>query len=710
MSESVSVSPPDAFQGRIEPTRVSPLYQAGLGVVALAMVLLPLLYLALIAAMGWLVWWHLKHDGEVFEHVRGRGYLLAALLYFGPAVAGGIFVLFLIKPLFSRKTKEPKPFVLKPEDQPVLFAFVRKICEQVGAPVPREIRMDSQVNASAGFRRGWLSFFGRDLVLVIGTPLVAGMTMRQLAGVLAHEFGHFAQGAGMRFSYVIRSVNGWFARVVFERDSWDDRLDAWAQSEDWWLKVVFMLAKGGVWLGRRVLWCLMHAGHAISCFMSRQMEFDADSYEAKVAGSAEFGATSRRLRELGVAHAMAMNDAHQTFQTRELPDDLNALVLWRERSMPADLRQNLEKTAQESKTAWNDTHPADVDRVKAAEALAAPGVFHLEEPAAGLFRDFDALSRAVTRHMYEHEMELPMNKLSLRDSARMMQDRAASDDSGKALERFFGENFHFLRVSPIEWPLPSPVSLPTPAMPTPAAAIMPGIDTAEYQRLLAKYAQTDESLLKQTVGKDLLDAEFSLTEPQAFQLSSSNKSAAEASLTATRQRLRDLAGSMEAYEATVNERMRAGLDRWRADHPQPEDQERLDRLLNAQRSLARLVPDLLQTIRSRQSLELLFANINNHRDGTIFDRQARSISKRIELAANHCVTALSAVPHPYLDGHPPVSGVLHLPDAEAHPFAKAIQLATVCTDALIPLLVRVMGDLAALALDEKESAVAAPAV
>jgi len=300
--------------------------------------------------------------------------------------------------------------------------------------------------------------------------------------------------------------------------------------------------------------------------------------------------------------------------------------------------------------------------------------------------------------------------LSLRDSARMMQDRAASDDSGKALERFFGENFHFLRVSPIEWPLPSPVSLPTPAMPTPAAAIMPGIDTAEYQRLLAKYAQTDESLLKQTVGKDLLDAEFSLTEPQAFQLSSSNKSAAEASLTATRQRLRDLAGSMEAYEATVNERMRAGLDRWRADHPQPEDQERLDRLLNAQRSLARLVPDLLQTIRSRQSLELLFANINNHRDGTIFDRQARSISKRIELAANHCVTALSAVPHPYLDGHPPVSGVLHLPDAEAHPFAKAIQLATVCTDALIPLLVRVMGDLAALALDEKESAVAAPAV
>jgi Zn-dependent protease with chaperone function len=38
------------------------------------------------------------------------------------------------------------------------------------------------------------------LVLVIGLPLAAGMSMRQVAGVLAHEFGHFAQGAGMRFN------------------------------------------------------------------------------------------------------------------------------------------------------------------------------------------------------------------------------------------------------------------------------------------------------------------------------------------------------------------------------------------------------------------------------------------------------------------------------------------------------------------------------
>jgi Zn-dependent protease with chaperone function len=71
--------------------------------------------------------------------------------------------------------------------------------------------LDLQVNASASFRRGFLSLFSRDLTLTIGLPLVAGLTVRQLGGVLAHEFGHFAQGAGMRLTFVVRSVNAWFA-------------------------------------------------------------------------------------------------------------------------------------------------------------------------------------------------------------------------------------------------------------------------------------------------------------------------------------------------------------------------------------------------------------------------------------------------------------------------------------------------------------------
>ena len=38
-----------------------------------------------------------------------------------------------------------------------------------------------------------------------------------------------------------------------------------------------------------MLWVLMWIGHGVSSFMLRQMEFDADRYEARVAGSETSG-------------------------------------------------------------------------------------------------------------------------------------------------------------------------------------------------------------------------------------------------------------------------------------------------------------------------------------------------------------------------------------------------------------------------------------
>jgi hypothetical protein len=52
-----------------------------------------------------------------------------------------------------------------------------------------------------------LGVFKKDLVLTIGLPLVAGLSVREFGGVLAHEFGHFAQGGGMRLTALVRYVN-----------------------------------------------------------------------------------------------------------------------------------------------------------------------------------------------------------------------------------------------------------------------------------------------------------------------------------------------------------------------------------------------------------------------------------------------------------------------------------------------------------------------
>src|SRR5262249_12433881 len=158
------------------------------------------------ALVGYGVYYHAVNHVGILGTVRGRGAVLTFAAYGAPLVVGAILILFMLKPLFSRPAKQGRTRTLKRQAEPVLFAFVERVCEAVGAPRPRQIQVDCEVNASAGFRRGLLSMFGHDMVLTIGLPLVAGLTLRQFAGVLAHEFGHFAQGAGMRLTYVVRSI------------------------------------------------------------------------------------------------------------------------------------------------------------------------------------------------------------------------------------------------------------------------------------------------------------------------------------------------------------------------------------------------------------------------------------------------------------------------------------------------------------------------
>ena len=152
------------------------------------------------------------------------------LVYLGPALIGVVLMFFMVKPILARPSRNAIPF-RSTRAEPVLIAFIQAICRQIRAPMPRRVQVDCTVNASAGFmRQGIAGVLSNDLVLTIGLPLVAGLTVRQLGGVLAHEFGHFAQGGGMRLTAIVRGVNAWFARVVFERDEWDLRLEEWSKT------------------------------------------------------------------------------------------------------------------------------------------------------------------------------------------------------------------------------------------------------------------------------------------------------------------------------------------------------------------------------------------------------------------------------------------------------------------------------------------------
>jgi Zn-dependent protease with chaperone function len=403
-----------SLSGEIEPVRVSWTYSFAALLVALVMVLLPLIYLVLIALVACGMYYHAIYDvGIIVVRSAVQVLVLSFMLYLAPLVAGVIMVFFMFKPLLARPEKTDRRRSLSRQGEPLLFDFVERICALVGAPAPRRIDVNCELNAAASFRRGWLSLvMPADLVVTIGMPLVAGLSMRQFAGVLAHEFGHFTQGAGMRLTYVIRSISWWLTRVVYQRDTWDARLEYWAENSDWRIALVLHFARLSVWLTRRVLWVLMILGHGVAGFMLRQMELDADRYEARLIGSETYEATFRRLAVLAVATKGAFADLGDFYREGHLGDNLPKLILANLAQIPEDVHVKISGMIDQSKTGWLDTHPADSVRIVNARRENSAGIFHYDASAAALFSDFDALARNVTWDYYRGVLRAPSLKPS----------------------------------------------------------------------------------------------------------------------------------------------------------------------------------------------------------------------------------------------------------------------------------------------------------
>jgi hypothetical protein len=182
----------------------------------------------------------------------------------------------------------------------------------------------------------------------------------------------------------------------------------------------------------------MHAGNAISCFMLRQMEYDADSYEAKVAGSDAFEETAARLQVLNVATQTAYEDVRQSWASRRLPENLPLLIGHKAGSLPNEVHQKLAASASSGKTGWFDTHPCDADRVRECRSLNEPGVFRLQEPAAGLFSDFAALSKDVTRHQYQKFLELEFTEQNLMPAEEILRESAVNAETDELVRKYYG--------------------------------------------------------------------------------------------------------------------------------------------------------------------------------------------------------------------------------------------------------------------------------
>ncbi len=547
------------LQREVEVPDASPLYLLGAAVAAGVMILLPLVYLSLIAVVACIAFWHGVSNHWIFTsgQTTGKATAWAFMVYLAPLVAAPIIILFLIKPFFAPQVDESVPLSLEEREQPRLFAFVQSLCEAVGAPMPRRIDVDVDINAAAGFRRGFWSMLGDDLVLVIGLPLAASLDMRQFAGVLAHEFGHFTQGGAMRLTYVVRRMNGWFARVVYERDAWDAKLSATLRDPPH--VGVFLVAGvivAMVWLGRKVLWGLMIVGHVVCSFLLRQMEYDADRFESALAGADGFERTTRQLLLLNVGLSGAMQHVREAIDRGQIPDNLPALVEHYTKVIPPDVKAKLDEHLDTTPTGFFETHPSSRDRIAAATDRGEAGFYPWGTRASAVFGGFDGLCRLATMAHFQRLLGDHLVRLQVVPVERAVQSQRAQEAASEARRRVLQGCDTILR----------PLFPDSDRMLKPIPDARAGLERLQKMRaalheksggvraVLRELAELDDARVKQRHARSLLGANIKV-KASDFGLASARDGDVQAAAREVLRQADQLESRLEATQRAVNERL-----------------------------------------------------------------------------------------------------------------------------------------------------------
>jgi Zn-dependent protease with chaperone function len=529
-----------AFCAPIAPVKLTLGYRLRLFAVILGLILLQVLYLALIAVILYLNYEYLLFFAALNISLN----LFTIVVLLGPPIAGVIATLFLLKPLVAHPPRPPEPLRLHPESEPVLFEFVGRLCDTLGSPKPSRIYVDLQPNAAAAVH-GWRGFFFGDLRLTIGLALAADFDLPQFTGVLAHEFGHFAQRAGLRSYFLIQTIQQWFARVVHERDGWDEWLARRVQSGDWRFRAVCLIATGTVAVSRKYLAVLMKMGTWLSSAFSRHMEFDADRYEAAVVGSAVFEQMSRRLPLLSVGNQLAWSDAQREWPLGRLPADIAALISLRASLLPPNTVAQVNAQAGAALTGRLDSHPSMSDRIASVRQLDTKGVLVLDGPAARLFSDLPRLCCDATRHHYRNLPIVRERPVSYVPAGEIVGNLMAVTQFEQAVQERFRAPADFcaqwVQLSSLATKERAPVAAPQRSAP----------DTGKYEDAVRKCHGNFAALLLIRAGVKINPPTFSLTSADLAQAEEAAKNSQE-ELRRTGEELREAAKpDVEQLEATL---------------------------------------------------------------------------------------------------------------------------------------------------------------
>jgi Zn-dependent protease with chaperone function len=314
MSTASSLYPPGPEVVPEDLTRVSGAFRQRATFLIILIIVFFVLYAGLMFLAGYLLW--LGITLPVHRRDVAGGVILKILLI----PTGLLLLVFLCRGFFRRSRTRNRSLGVEifAEHHPKLTAFLQRLCDDVGAPMPHRIFVDFEVNAAAGYGDG--AFFSSNKNLYIGLGLVNSLNLTEFKAVLAHELAHISQRslAVNSYGYVAIALA---ENMIIGRDPLDEWLERARMEENGLQVIVWPL--WGISQGLRYLFLgLFYGLFLMLAALRRQMEFHADRVAVSVSGSDAIAHSLKRVTFGGMAMQRALEDLAYAAKRKQYTSDV----------------------------------------------------------------------------------------------------------------------------------------------------------------------------------------------------------------------------------------------------------------------------------------------------------------------------------------------------------------------------------------------------
>ena len=345
------------------------------------------------------------------------------------------------------------------EQEPELFQLIEETVNAVGTKFPKKVFLIQDINASVYYSNNIQSLFlPTPKNLNIGVGLLHTTTVNELKGILAHEFGHFAQKSmtiGSYASHINRSIY----QVLYNQDAVTSIIADIAN----WNALVAFICKGAIYYTQFLSFLLKKIYHHLEIqnfALSREMEFNADEIAVSVVGYETYERPLHRLDFyvdcMDRTKNVFANHIESNIYTTNIYQNFNQVAEQRIKDNNyetykglANLSVNFDSIHQirlEYEDIWS-SHPEIKDRLLNVKRLAIDSKEDQTKKATGIIHHLTKYEEYLTEEMFIHSEIIRKNKISNDEFFQYYLTDEQYYSYPKAYHNFFNEaTFDFKQI------------------------------------------------------------------------------------------------------------------------------------------------------------------------------------------------------------------------------------------------------------------------